>query len=202
MPDVTRRTFLQQAAASGVATLTPPKTRQATATKPPKTRPKRTPKMDKSLPPIIDTHQHLWDLTQFDIPWLKGDGPLSHNHTLADYEREAEGLNIVKTVYMEVDVAPADRVREAETVLALCHQPDTPLAGAVIGGNPLDKDFKAYVERFAGDKHFKGVRQVLHGGMERGTCLLPAFVNSMNVLGEHNLLYDLCMRPGRDSGWS
>jgi L-fuconolactonase len=152
-------------------------------------------KGDNLMLPIIDTHQHLWDLTQFDIPWLKGGGPLSRNHVLSDYEREAQGLNIVQTVYMEVDVAPADRIREAETVLALCHQPHTPLAGAVIGGNPLDKDFKAYVERFVHDKHFKGVRQVLHGGQERGTCLLPPFVSSMDLLGEHNLIYDLCMRP-------
>ena len=196
MSETTRRTFLQQAAAAGgAATLTPRKTRNATAARPPKPSSKRTSKSEKPMPPIIDTHQHLWDLTQFDIPWLKGDGPLARNHVLADYERESQGLNIVKTVYMEVDVAPADRVREAESVLALCRRPDTLLAGAVIGGNPLDKEFKAYVERFVGDKHFKGVRQVLHGGMERGTCLLPSFVASMNLLGEHNLIYDLCLRP-------
>ena len=145
--------------------------------------------------PIIDTHQHLWDLSKLHLPWLDGGGKLSTSHVLADYEREAAGLHIVKTVYMEVDVEPGQRVKEAELVFDLCRHKATPLAGAVIGGNPLDAGFAAYVERFAGDDHFKGVRQVLHGGLERGVCLKPESVRSMQMLGSHKLLFDLCMRP-------
>lgn len=145
--------------------------------------------------PIIDTHQHLWDLSQLHLPWLDGGGPLSKSHVLADYAREAQGLNIVQTVYMEVDVEPAQRIKEAELVLELCRQPHTPLAGAVIGGNPLDGGFAAYVERFSGDPHVRGIRQVLHGGQERGCCLKPEFVRAMQLLGTRKLLFDLCMRP-------
>ena len=145
--------------------------------------------------PIIDTHQHLWDLSKLHLPWLDGGGKLSTNHVLADYKREAAGLDIAQTVYMEVDVEPAQRVKEAELVFDLCRQKDTILAGAVIGGNPLDDGFAAYIERFSGDKHFKGVRQVLHGGQERGTCLKPGFVRAMRLLGSRKLLFDLCLRP-------
>ena len=28
---------------------------------------------------IIDTHQHLWDLKQFKLPWVKADSPLAKN---------------------------------------------------------------------------------------------------------------------------
>ena len=146
--------------------------------------------------PIIDTHQHLWDTTTQNIPWLAGGGPLSHPHVLEDYEREAEGLNIVRAVYMEVDVDPSERVQEAQTVLALCRDPHTPLAGAVIGGDPLDPQFEAYVTQFAVDPYLKGARQVLHGGLKRGVCLAPQFVANMQMLGRHDLVFDLCMRPG------
>ena len=146
--------------------------------------------------PIIDTHQHLWDTTRQNIPWLAGGGPLSRPHVLADYEREAEGLNIVRSVYMEVDVDPSERIQEAQDILALCRDPHTRLAGAVIGGDPLDPHFEAYVDRFADDTHLKGVRQVLHGGLERGTCLKPEFIAAMQTLGRRGLVFDLCMRPG------
>lgn len=144
--------------------------------------------------PIIDTHQHLWDLTQFHLPWLDGGGPIAHSHTPVDYRRETEGLNVVKTIYMEVDVEASQRVAEAEYVLGLCADPHDPMAGAVVGGNPLDADFKAYVERFAGNPYLKGFRQVLHGGLPPGTCLLPEFREGMRFLAEPGLRYDLCMR--------
>lgn len=146
--------------------------------------------------PIIDTHQHLWDLTIQNIPWLAGDGPLSRKFMLADYEHDAQGLNITQTVYMEVDVAPSERSREAERVLALCRDPQSPLAGAVIGGNPLEPLFDYYAKYFAVDPYVKGVRQVLHGGLKPGTCLDPQFVANVQRLGAHDLIFDLCMRPG------
>src|SRR5437762_1545562 len=42
--------------------------------------------------PIIDTHQHLWDLTRFTLPWVKPGGPLARSFTLADYHAAAAGL--------------------------------------------------------------------------------------------------------------
>ncbi len=145
--------------------------------------------------PIIDTHQHLWNLTTQNIPWLAGGGPLSRNFMLAEYERDAHGLNITQTVYMEVDVDPSGRIREAQDVLALCNDPHTHLAGAVIGCNPLYPNLERYVQHFGGAPHLKGLRRVLHGDQERGTCLEPQFVANMQMLGTHDLIFDLCMRP-------
>jgi predicted TIM-barrel fold metal-dependent hydrolase len=145
--------------------------------------------------PIIDTHQHLWDLSRFNLPWLSGGGPIAKSYLMSDYLREAEGLNIVGTVYMEVDVAPEQRVAEAEYVIDLCAREDNPMVGAVIGGDPAAPDFRAYVERFAATPSIKGVRQVLHGGLERGYCLSDAFVAGARLLGAQGLRCDLCLRP-------
>src|SRR4051794_38565883 len=42
--------------------------------------------------PIIDTHQHLWDLDRFRLPWLKDAKPLAHSFLMDDYLKAAEGL--------------------------------------------------------------------------------------------------------------
>src|SRR5262245_14865185 len=44
--------------------------------------------------PMIDTHQHLWDLSKFRLPWVKPGTPLGHSFLLSDYQRAAEGLDI------------------------------------------------------------------------------------------------------------
>ncbi len=144
--------------------------------------------------PIIDTHQHLWDLTRLHLPWLDGGGPLAKSHTPEDYIHATEGLNVVKTIYMEVDVEESQRVAEAEYVLGLCADPNSIMAGAVIGGNPAEEGFAAYVDRFLGDPFLKGVRHVLHGGMAAGTCLQPVFLRNMDYLAQAGLRFDLCLR--------
>jgi predicted TIM-barrel fold metal-dependent hydrolase len=145
--------------------------------------------------PIVDTHQHLWDLSRFRLPWLDGGGPLATDHLMRDYLKACDGLNVVRTVYMEVDVAPEQHVAEAEYVLDLCRRDDNPMVGAVIGGRPGTDGFQAYAARYRGNPSVKGVRQVLHGGTERGTCLQPDFVRDIRLLGEYGMRFDLCLRP-------
>ncbi|WP_233579099.1 amidohydrolase family protein [Tautonia sociabilis] len=147
--------------------------------------------------PIVDTHVHLWDLSRFRLPWLEGGGPLARDYLPGDYDEAAEGLGIVRAVYMEVDVDPAQHVQEAEYVIDLCRRRVGPLVGAVIGGRPASEGFGAYLDRFRDHPEVKGVRQVLHGeGTPPGTCLAPEFVRGIRMLGERGLSFDLCMRPG------
>jgi predicted TIM-barrel fold metal-dependent hydrolase len=145
---------------------------------------------------IIDTHQHLWDLTQFRLPWVKPGTPLGHSFLLSDYHQAAAGLDIVKTIYMEVDVDPAQQQAEADFVTATCTRPDSGMVAGVVSGRPASDGFKAYVEPFRGSSHIKGVRQVLHvASTPPGYCLDPKFVQGVRLLGQLGLRFDLCMRP-------
>ena len=153
----------------------------------------------KSVPSddlIIDTHQHLWDLSQIQPPWLQGASPiLRRSYTNEDYARATEGLQ-VRTVYMEVDVAPKDHILEADMVVAQCRARNTPMLGATIGGRPDAPDFTRYVRRFANLEPVKGLRQVLHGeSTPPGHCLRPEFVRGVRTLGEQGLNFELTMRP-------
>ena len=148
--------------------------------------------------PIIDTHQHLWDIHQFSLPWLASDGieSLRKNYLMSDYLETSASSRVAKTVYMEVDVAPEDKVAEAEFVTELCRRTDNPMAGAVIGGYPGQADFRTYMNRFRNNRSIKGIRQVLHvPETEKGHCLTPAFVKDIQFLGEMGMSFDLCIRP-------
>lgn len=149
--------------------------------------------------PVIDTHQHLWDLNQFQLPWLEnaGLGPLQHSFLMPDYLKATQNCHVVQTVYMEVNVHPEFHQKEARHVLNLCRQADNPMAGAVIGGMPGEATFCSYLEEFIGNPFLKGVRTVLHDpDRPRGMCLTPQFKANIKRLGEQGLSFDLCMRPG------
>jgi predicted TIM-barrel fold metal-dependent hydrolase len=147
---------------------------------------------------IVDTHQHLWDLSQVQPPWLSGAPKiLSQTYGLAEFAKATEGLNVVQAVYMEVDVAPEDQVKEADTLIEICRSKKGPTVAAVISGRPGQESFAPYIRRYAKEKEIKGVRQVLHAETaEKAFCLQPQFVASVKLLGELGLSFDLCMRPG------
>ncbi len=151
------------------------------------------------LVPIVDTHQHLWDLKSLKLPWLTGDAvqPINRSYLTSDYAEATKGLNVVKSVYMEVNVAPADQTKEAEFVIGICKEGKTPMVAAVIGGSPQEKSFRAYIEPLAKSPFVKGVRTVLHDpDRPQGMCLAPTFVDNVTLLGELGRSFDLCMRSG------
>ena len=158
---------------------------------------RRTNAAKKDSVPIIDTHQHLWDLTKFKPPWLKGAPKvLAKSYVTKDFVEATKGLNVVKAVYMEVDVAPKDQVREAKHVIALSKSDKHPTVGAVISGRPNSTRFKKYIDQFKDNKLVKGVRQVLHvDTAKKGLCLEKQFIKSVRLLGEYGKSFDMCMRP-------
>ncbi|MSR29969.1 MAG: amidohydrolase [Gemmataceae bacterium] len=155
----------------------------------------RLPAVEEKMIPVIDTHQHLWDIKKFKLNWIKGESPLGRTFSLQDYAEATEGLNVVKSVYMEVDVAEEQQLAEAEYVTAICQGGKTTMAAAVVSGRPASPDFAKYLDHFKGNKFIKGIRQVLHGeSTPSGFCNGPAFVKGVQLLGERGLRYDLCIR--------
>jgi predicted TIM-barrel fold metal-dependent hydrolase len=155
----------------------------------------RAAKEPAAMLPAIDTHQHLWDLTKVKLGWLKEGSPLHGQFTPVEYAKATEGLNVVKSIYMEVDVVDESRQAEIEYVTEICKSGKTPMVAAVVGGRPAAKDFPAYASKLRENKYVKGVRQVLHGDAPRGFCLSKEFVAGVRLLGELGLSYDFCMRP-------
>ena len=147
------------------------------------------------FPLIVDTHQHLWDLSSQRLPWLaSAPDILNRSYTAEDYLAATHGFK-VKAVYMEVDVAPDQHVEEAEHILSIAESGGTPTIAAVIGGSVASPGFPAYIARYHGNPRIKGVRQVLHGEKTpAGYCLQDDFVRGVKLLGTHGMSFDLCMR--------
>jgi predicted TIM-barrel fold metal-dependent hydrolase len=145
--------------------------------------------------PIVDTHQHLWDLAIFRLPWQKDNPKLAQSFLMRDYLEATAGLNVVKSIYMEVDVEPSQQPAEADHVIDICRRGDTPMVAAVISGRPASDGFKDYITRYRESRYIKGVRQVLHvQETPPGFCLDEAFIRGIRLLGTLGLSYDLCMR--------
>jgi len=140
--------------------------------------------------PIVDTHQHLWDLDKFRLQWLEKSEKLKRNFTTRDYLEATRGLNVVKAVYMEVAVAGDQKLAEAQHVVELCKRTDNPTVAAVIGGLPDDEGFRKYITRFKDSPYVKGVRKGISG---KGRCLEKPFVENIRLLGELGMSFDLCM---------
>jgi predicted TIM-barrel fold metal-dependent hydrolase len=154
--------------------------------------------------PIVDAHQHLWDLKKFTLLWQKEHPSLAKNYLMDDYlkvndelARAAKGTpaRIVRTVYMEVDVLPEQQQAEVDYVTAICRSGSTPMVAAVVSGRPASDDFARYVGQFKENRYIKGIRQVIHNkDIPAGYCLDKKFINGIRLLGERGLSFDICIR--------
>jgi predicted TIM-barrel fold metal-dependent hydrolase len=149
---------------------------------------------------IIDTHQHLWDLKEFKLPWIgrltgKGKEILGRSYGLNDYAVASEGLHVKRAVYMEVDVAENEQLKEVEFIAKVCAGGKAPTVAAVVSGRPAADGFKDYLDLLKGNKYIKGLRQVLHTpATPPKFCLDDKFVKGVQVLGERGLSFDLCFK--------
>lgn len=145
---------------------------------------------------IIDTHQHLWDLSKFRLPWLTGAPKiLNQTYHIPEYRAATAGLTM-RSIYMEVHVDPTQLDAEADHVIELSRSGTAPTVAAVIGSRPESPEFAKYIERFKGSAVVKGVRRVLHeDDTPPGYCLKDTFVKSVQRLGDLGMSFDLCLRP-------
>lgn len=147
---------------------------------------------DRETLPIIDSHQHLWNLDDVRLPWLNDPAyqSISRNFTPADYAAATAGFNIVHTVYLEVDVHPDDHTAEAQSISALAQSPDSHIVGAVFGGRPAADGFGAWIKALAANPLVRGVREVLFD-RPADHCLDPQFVRSVQGLASRGLLFEI-----------
>jgi predicted TIM-barrel fold metal-dependent hydrolase len=129
------------------------------------------------------------------LPWTKNNPVMARDYTMRDYLEATAGIPIVKSVYLEVDVDPAQQQAEADYIVELCRRGEGPLAAAVISGRPAAESFRGYITPFKDHRYIRGVRQVLHvASTPRGYCLEKPFIGGIRYLGELGLSFDICVR--------
>lgn len=118
--------------------------------------------------PIIDPHQHFWDLGANYLPWLSDEGlipfrygdysALKRNYLPDDYRADAAGIGVKKTVYVEAEWDPADPVGEARWVSELADTEGLPTA--IVAQAWLDReDVTDVLPALAALPAVRGIRQ-------------------------------------------
>ncbi len=118
--------------------------------------------------PIIDAHQHFWDLEHNRHPWLQDLPPIAfrygdytairRNYLPADFRRDCGTHHVVKTVYVEAEWDPQDPIGETRWVSALAAAHGLP--NAIVAQAWLDRADAAQV--LAAQAAFPLVRGVRH----------------------------------------
>jgi predicted TIM-barrel fold metal-dependent hydrolase len=88
--------------------------------------------------PIVDAHQHFWDLERNYLPWLRDEPPipfrygdysaLKRNYMPAEYRRDTAGFDIAATVFVETEWDPSDPAGETRWVHELAGREGLPSA--------------------------------------------------------------------------
>ena len=109
--------------------------------------------------PVIDAHQHFWDLSARDQPWLRSDpalAPLLRNFSLADLAPLAAAGGVTATVAVQTVTEPG----ETPELLALAAGPG--LVAGVVGWADLTApgvaDVLAALREAPGGDHLAGIR--------------------------------------------
>jgi L-fuconolactonase len=141
---------------------------------------------------IIDAHVHLWDPGQMRIPWLDHIPLLNQPYGLAEYAAHAD--DVAAFVYVQVDVAPAYGLVEAQIVAALARR--DPRIQAIVAYAPLEDGDRArsYLDALVKISPLvKGVRRLTQAEPDPEFCLRPGFIAGVRLLPAYGLTCDLCI---------
>jgi predicted TIM-barrel fold metal-dependent hydrolase len=158
--------------------------------------------------PIVDPHQHFWDLSRNYYPWLCDPKPvhfrygdysaLKRNYLPPDYLRDAAGLNIVKTVHVQANWDQNDPVGETrwlETVAAEYGYPHACVGSA----NFVRDDIARVLAGHARSKLTRGVRNFPAAAAkpseakrgEAGSMDDPTWRRGYALLEQHGFSFDV-----------
>lgn len=143
--------------------------------------------------PIIDTHLHLWEPKRLRYPWLDGSETLNRPFALKEFHQASAGVPIEKIVFLQCDCISEQYQQEIAFVEA-CAQEEPRLQGIVPWG-PVDQGEAAEPEiaELASNPRIKGVRRLLQSEPDLGFCLEAKFLRGLNLLGQYDLHFELCV---------
>lgn len=124
--------------------------------------------MSAPAEPIIDAHHHVWRLAN--LPWLAGPpvprifgdyAPLRRDYPVDEFIATVKPHGVVKSVYVQVNVAPQAEIDEVAWAQSLGDAHGFP--HAIVGYADLAaRDLAATLDRQQAHANLRGVRQQLH----------------------------------------
>lgn len=144
--------------------------------------------------PIIDAHLHLYDTRVMEYPWMREAPSLERPHLMADFDAARGGVALESAIFVEVDVAPGQHLREVAFVAGLAAS-DPRIAG-IVAHLPMDRGAETArdLEALRAEPLVRGVRHLIQGHrQEKGWALREDFVAGVQSLAPHGLSFDICI---------
>lgn len=143
---------------------------------------------------IIDTHQHLWDTSNLNYPWLEGFDALEQRYLIQDYRRTTEGHNVVRSVHVEGDPAPEHVVDEVRWLTQIAELDG--MIGAIVAAAPLEQLNVAEVLQRLTDasKYVVGIRRMAWHEPDNRFYTRPEVIQGVQLLEQFDLSFDLCAK--------
>jgi L-fuconolactonase len=146
--------------------------------------------------PVIDAHQHFWNLTEHAQPWLASHpalAPLLRNFTLADLAPLAAAGGITATVAVQTVAEPW----ETPELLTLAAGPG--LVAGVAGWADLTApdiaDVLARLRELPGGDRLAGIRHPVLAEPDPGWLARPDVLRGLAALAAAGLAYDVVGEP-------
>ncbi len=136
-----------------------------------------------------DAHLHVWDTAVLAPPWLAEAPQFAGKFDIARYLRD--GGERAGMVFVEADVAPADRAREAKLFAEWGNAARLPFA-TIAGIEPGVERFSAECDAIGRVLGVRGARRVLHGA--KIPFATVDFARDIRALGASALVFDFCVR--------
>lgn len=123
--------------------------------------------IDVAQIPIVDAHQHFWDLQRNYYPWLCDSPPIPfrygdydairRNYLPSDYLRDSARYRVIKTVHMEAEWDRADPAAETRWLQTLSAESGLPSA-CVAHAEPDGDDIAELLASYAESPLVRGIR--------------------------------------------
>ena len=141
--------------------------------------------------PIVDTHQHYWDLVRFSYPWMSPElGILLQDYLPSDLKPILERNGVHKTVVVQALSSPA----ETDWLLELAAQFDF-IAGVVGWADLTAPGLGQTLDRLMLNPRFKGLRHQVQDEPDDAWILRGDVQRGLGELARRNLPYDLLLHP-------
>jgi L-fuconolactonase len=144
--------------------------------------------------PIVDAHVHIYDPAAIRFDWMRDVPKLNRPHLPADYSDRTQGIDIEAMVFVEVDAAPGENLKEAEWVVSQMER--EPRFKAMVASMPLEQgtSVERQLVRYAELPGTRGVRRLIQNHLDEPQwCLSEAFIAGVKLLPKYGFSFDLCL---------
>ena len=136
---------------------------------------------------IVDSHQHFWQVSRFEYPWMSPElGVLYRDYLPEMLEPILMERGVAKTILVQA----SNSLAETDWLLSLADQHQF-IAGVVGWVDLTDSGMAEDLEVFIANPKFKGVRHLVESEPMEDWLAQPEVIRGLQTLEKHEVSYDL-----------